>query len=429
MVTERNLDWMAAVLAILKAGGAYLPIEPHFPADRIATMLSRAGCRLVLTEDGSTTTLDAALDALPGVERLVVDTAYGEGHADDDLGVAVRPDQLAYIYFTSGSTGEPKGAMCEHAGMLNHLSRRSTTWHRARARWSRRPHPQCFDISLWQLVSALLVGGRTLLVEQEVILDVARFVDTIIDGRVAVLQVVPSYLDVVLSYLEQHPRELPDLRVSRSPARPEEGAHAALVRRPARHQAGQRLRAHRDLRRHQPRGHGPGAGRGPGPARPPDHNVRVHVVDEHLRAGAARRARRDRLLRGLRRPRLCQRPRAHRAGVPPDPLPPGAAPLPHRRPRPLAARRQAGVPRPPRQPGQDPRLPDRDRRGRERAAAGARRPRRRRGGRRTGRRRSTWSPSTPAPSRSRTTSCGAAGRVAARVHGPVASSTGGRACR
>ncbi len=44
--------------------------------------------------------------------------------------------------------------------------------------------PQCFDISLWQLVSALLVGGRTLIIEQEVILDVERFVDTIVDGRV-----------------------------------------------------------------------------------------------------------------------------------------------------------------------------------------------------------------------------------------------------
>src|SRR5438552_3155621 len=54
VVTERNLDWMAAVLAIFKAGGAYLPIEPHFPSDRIARTLSRAGCRLVLTERGST---------------------------------------------------------------------------------------------------------------------------------------------------------------------------------------------------------------------------------------------------------------------------------------------------------------------------------------------------------------------------------------
>src|SRR5262245_29629163 len=49
VVTERNLDWLTAVLAIFKAGGAYLPIEPRFPAARIAGMLSRAGCRLVLT--------------------------------------------------------------------------------------------------------------------------------------------------------------------------------------------------------------------------------------------------------------------------------------------------------------------------------------------------------------------------------------------
>jgi surfactin synthase thioesterase subunit len=72
--------------------------------------------------------------------------------------------------------------------------------------------PQCFDISLWQLVSALLVGGRTLIIEQDVILDVERFVETVVDGRVAVLQVVPSYLEVVLSYLDRDSRSLPELR-------------------------------------------------------------------------------------------------------------------------------------------------------------------------------------------------------------------------
>jgi amino acid adenylation domain-containing protein len=212
VVTERNLDWMAAVLAVFKAGGVYLPIEPHFPADRIAATLARAGCGLVLTETGSTATLDQALGSLPGVQPLYIGAAYEEGHADGDLGVRVAPGQLAYIYFTSGSTGEPKGAMCEQAGMLNHLYAKIDDLEIGAGQVVAQTAPQCFDISLWQLVSALLAGGRTLLVEQEVILDAERFVDTIARGRVGVLQVVPSYLEVVLSYLEQHPRDLPDLR-------------------------------------------------------------------------------------------------------------------------------------------------------------------------------------------------------------------------
>ncbi|MFE4549699.1 amino acid adenylation domain-containing protein [Streptomyces sp. NPDC056785] len=215
VVTERNLDWLAAVLAVFKAGGVYLPIEPHFPAGRVEATLSRAGCRLVLTESGSTDSLDRALDALPGVERLLMETAYAERHDDGDVGVRVTAGQLAYIYFTSGSTGEPKGAMCEHAGLLNHLYAKIDDLGIDRDRVVAQTAPQCFDISLWQLLAALLVGGRTLIVGQKVIVDVERFVDTLAEGRVGVAQLVPSYLEVVVSYLEQHPRELPDLtRVS-----------------------------------------------------------------------------------------------------------------------------------------------------------------------------------------------------------------------
>jgi amino acid adenylation domain-containing protein len=211
VVTERNLDWMAAVIAILKAGGVYLPIEPHFPGDRIAATLARAGCTLVLTEQGSTGTLSKALASLADVRLLFVDAAYAQDHAQDDLGIDVGPDQLAYIYFTSGSTGEPKGAMCEHAGMVNHLYAKIEDLGVREAEVVAQTAPQCFDISLWQLVSALLVGGKTLIIEQEAILDVERFVDKIDRGRVGVLQLVPSYLTVVLAYLNRHPRELAHL--------------------------------------------------------------------------------------------------------------------------------------------------------------------------------------------------------------------------
>ncbi|MFF4014979.1 amino acid adenylation domain-containing protein [Streptomyces sp. NPDC001843] len=212
VVTERDPDWAAAVLGVFKAGGVYLPVEPHFPADRMARMLLRAGCRLVLTERGSTTNLAQAVDMLPEVRTVLVEVAYEETRATGDVDVDVSLDQLAYVFFTSGSTGEPKGAMCEHAGMLNHIHAKIDDLGIGEGHVVAQTAPQCFDISLWQLLAALVVGGRTLLVPQEVIWDVPRYLDTVVDGRVNVLQAVPSYLDAVLSFLERCPRGLPDLR-------------------------------------------------------------------------------------------------------------------------------------------------------------------------------------------------------------------------
>jgi len=283
VVTERNLDWIAAVLAIFKAGGAYLPIEPHFPADRIARTLSRAGCRLVLTERGSTTMLDQAIDSLSGVQTLFIDALYEEAHSGGDPGVAVALDQLAYIYFTSGSTGEPKGAMCEHAGMLNHLFAKIDDLRIGEGDVVAQTAPQCFDISLWQLVSALLVGGRTLLVEQEAVLDARRFIGKIVDGGVNVVQVVPSYLEVLLSYLAQYPCELPHLRCVSVTG---EALKKELTQRWFAAQPGIKLvnayglTETSDDTNHEIMESVPDRERVP--LGPPINNVHVYVVDEHL---------------------------------------------------------------------------------------------------------------------------------------------------
>src|SRR5438876_376168 len=102
--------------------------------------------------------------------------------------------------------------MCEHAGMLNHLFAKIDDLGIGEGDVVAQTAPQCFDISLWQLVSPLLVGGRTLIVEQETILEAKRFIDKIVEGRVTIVQVVPSYLEVLVSYLAQHARVLPDLQ-------------------------------------------------------------------------------------------------------------------------------------------------------------------------------------------------------------------------
>src|SRR5438552_2724823 len=95
VVTERNLAWTAAVLAIFQAGGAYLPIEPHFPSDRIARTLSRAGCRLVLTERCSTGMLYQAVESLSGGATLFIELAYAGGCREGSPAFDVVPAQLA----------------------------------------------------------------------------------------------------------------------------------------------------------------------------------------------------------------------------------------------------------------------------------------------------------------------------------------------
>lgn len=276
VVTERTLDWTAAVLAVFKAGGVYLPVEPRFPAERVAAMLHRAGCGLALTERGLAQVPD-------GVRTLRIEDAYAEAHTDDDIPLVVAADRLAYIYFTSGSTGEPKGAMCEHAGFLNHVLAKIDDLRIGEGQVVAQTAPQCFDISLWQLVAALLVGGRTLLVEQDAILDVPRFVDTIIRGRVNVLQLVPSYLEAVLAELEQRPRSLPDLRCVSATG---EALKKELVRRwfaaqpkiPLVNAYG--LTETSDDTNHEVMDRVPDRDRVP--LGRPLHNVRVYVVDEHL---------------------------------------------------------------------------------------------------------------------------------------------------
>ena len=132
-------------------------------------------------------------------------------------------------------------------------------------------------------MSALLVGGRTLLVEQEVILDVQRFVDQIVAGRVAVMQVVPSYLEVVASYLEQHPRPLPDLRGVSVTG---EALKFELIQRwfaiaPAITLVNAYgLTETSDDTNHEVMDRAPDGDRVP--LGPPVNNVRIYVVDEHL---------------------------------------------------------------------------------------------------------------------------------------------------
>ncbi|MBI0379758.1 amino acid adenylation domain-containing protein, partial [Streptomyces albiflaviniger] len=215
VVMDRTPEWIAAALGVFTAGGVYLPVRPDFPVERVVAQLERSACAVALTDPGSEALVRAssARLAAPLTALSVTRVLARGGHAEPPR-VQVTPGQAAYIYFTSGSTGTPKGALCEHAGFLNHLYAKieDTGMTAGGGDVATQIASQCFDISLWQFAAPLLIGGSVRIVDTRTQLDVAAFVEEIVEGRVTVMQVVPSYLEVLLTHLEQHPRPLGALR-------------------------------------------------------------------------------------------------------------------------------------------------------------------------------------------------------------------------
>ena len=111
---SRSSDLVVALLAVLKSGAAYVPMDPAFPRQRLAWMLEDTQATVVVTER-------ALADALPvaGGTQIVLVDADGETEASSNLTGDAQPTDLAYVIFTSGSSGRPKGVMVEHRNVTN----------------------------------------------------------------------------------------------------------------------------------------------------------------------------------------------------------------------------------------------------------------------------------------------------------------------
>jgi amino acid adenylation domain-containing protein len=117
IMMDRSLDMMVAMLAVLKAGGAYLPLDPAFPAERIALMLRDSDARVILTQKNYKDRVAAASATVIAVDQFEFDregTDSTETAATDQ-----NASSLAYLIYTSGSTGTPKGVMVEHRNVVN----------------------------------------------------------------------------------------------------------------------------------------------------------------------------------------------------------------------------------------------------------------------------------------------------------------------
>jgi amino acid adenylation domain-containing protein len=212
LICDRNIDFLTAMLAVFKAGGAYLPLNPHHPPERLHQVLSQSQVPLVLTSSCWASKVSPIINDLDTPPQLLyLDPLDSLAKESENLPVRCSPDNLAYVIYTSGSTGQPKGAMLEHRGMLNHLYAKITDLQLSATDVIAQTAAQTFDISIWQFLSALLVGGRVEIVPSETTADPAELLPLIQHQQVSILEIVPSLLRMMLQHIDQDGNTKPNL--------------------------------------------------------------------------------------------------------------------------------------------------------------------------------------------------------------------------
>ncbi|MGW6419215.1 amino acid adenylation domain-containing protein [Streptomyces sp. NPDC055055] len=191
---DRSAEFMVAVLAVLKTGGAYVPLDPRQPEERLAFILADTGAPLLVTDrSADEVPFAAGLDVLaaPDVPALLSDTAAG---APD---VAVHPDELAYVMYTSGSSGTPKGVANTHRNVVELAL---DPWWGAGERHRRvlAYSPLAFDSSTYELWVPLLSGG-TAVVLQVAKVDVAELGDALVRHGISAVYFTTALFDAMAS--------------------------------------------------------------------------------------------------------------------------------------------------------------------------------------------------------------------------------------
>ncbi|OYD09603.1 non-ribosomal peptide synthetase [Paludifilum halophilum] len=224
---ERSLELVTALLGILKAGGAFLPLDTEAPNSRIMTILQDAKAPLCLTEEHLAKKL--GVDLSVALVSLDSEKDVWKKYPDSRVQSEVSPDDLVSVYYTSGSTGQPKGVASAHRGWVN------------RMHWMQRQHQLqpgesvlqkttlTFDDAAVEFFWPLMAGGRIALIEPGMHRDPRAILDAGIRYQVSVIQFVPSMLGMVIDTItEKDKQSLNRLRVVISSG---EALHGDLVKR------------------------------------------------------------------------------------------------------------------------------------------------------------------------------------------------------
>ena len=187
---ERSLDLVVALLATLKAGAGYLPLDPSYPAERLAFALEDSGVAVLLTLEG----LAGSLPRRQGLRVIAVDSeaAAIAAHGSHSPGLPADSELPAYVIYTSGSTGRPKGVVIPH-GHVTRLFSATERWFGFGPEdvWTLF-HSYAFDFSVWEIWGALLHGGRLVVVPYWESRSPEAFYALLRDERVTVLNQTPS---------------------------------------------------------------------------------------------------------------------------------------------------------------------------------------------------------------------------------------------
>ncbi|MES9608675.1 amino acid adenylation domain-containing protein [Actinomadura sp. NPDC000929] len=193
---------IAAFLAIELVGALYVPADETWPAARVRDVLDQAGAAVLITVDPGDRVAPALLEGAAEAGCRVVAASRADGLApwtgEPRLSA---PDQPRYVLFTSGSTGRPKGAVVEHQGMLNHLWAKIVDLELTGDDVVAFTAPLGFDISIWQMLCPLLLGGRVDVVGDEVGHDPVAFARAVDAQGVTVVELVPTMVRHLLDDL------------------------------------------------------------------------------------------------------------------------------------------------------------------------------------------------------------------------------------
>ncbi|WP_430909717.1 amino acid adenylation domain-containing protein, partial [Maribacter sp. 2-571] len=210
---DRSPVFLGCMLGIIKAGGVYVPLDTQNPPSRIGAMLGENSFPYLITTGGLLSGLGGLgkktvllVDDVPlsgGGDVPVYDVSYLSGMSGANPVNVNGMDSWAYVLFTSGSTGVPKGAITRHNGAMNHLL----------AEYRLMDLPDGFnflqsagigsDISVWQMLGPVLKGGSCVMVDKMDLLDYDLVLSTIDREEVAVAEFVPTYMWGLLEHIKE----------------------------------------------------------------------------------------------------------------------------------------------------------------------------------------------------------------------------------